>query len=93
MPINRKINWFIKHVEYKLKIIRYLLTDDYDYKVRKFHKDFGTSPNLTNPVRFNEKVICRMLYDNNELFTLLADKDNARKYIADVAGENILYHL
>ncbi|KGT92698.1 ATP-grasp fold amidoligase family protein [Enterobacter cancerogenus] len=91
--MNKKTNWFGKRLEYKLKEVRFLLIDDYDYKDRKFRKDFSAIPNLNNPTRFNEKVIYRMLYDNNEMFGQLADKVNARKHVAEVAGEEYLVPL
>lgn len=48
------------------------------------HKDiFGYKPDFKNPQTFNEKIIHRILYDRNPIYTYLADKLKARIYIAN----------
>ncbi|ENY4511035.1 ATP-grasp fold amidoligase family protein [Salmonella enterica] len=89
----KRITWLLKSIEYKFKVIRCAISSDRRYKELKFQKDFGILPDLNNPRRFNEKVICRMLYDNNDIFTLLADKVNARKYIIEKIGHEYLVPL
>ena len=47
------------------------------------HKDiFGYKANFKKPQTFNEKIIHRILYDRNPIYTYLADKLKARIYIA-----------
>ncbi len=43
---------------------------------------FGYTPDFKNPQTFNEKMIHRILYDRNPIYTALADKLKARIYIA-----------
>ncbi|MCI5786343.1 MAG: hypothetical protein MR025_02690, partial [Helicobacter trogontum] len=44
-------------------------------------KIFGYTPNFRNPQTFNEKIIHRILFDRNPIYTALADKLKARIYI------------
>lgn len=70
---------------YPYKILRnlYLSTlSDEDYFLRCHKKAFGTTPDFKNPQTFNEKIVHRILYDRNLVYTLLADKIKARLYIA-----------
>ncbi|MWV66427.1 hypothetical protein DCO58_01705 [Helicobacter saguini] len=57
------------------------------------HKNiFGYTPDFANPRTFNEKIIHRILFDRNPLYTFLADKLKARIYISyklrDFAASN-----
>ncbi|AOP43230.1 ATP-grasp fold amidoligase family protein [Edwardsiella piscicida] len=79
--------WLLKRVEYRLKILRTLLLSDKRFKARRFKYDFGREIQLSPPQTFNEKIIFRMLFDRNQRFTELADKVNARKFIAQQIGE------
>jgi hypothetical protein len=38
-------------------------------------------PDLRNPRTFNEKVICKILYDRRTYLTLFADKLGIRAYV------------
>lgn len=60
-----------------------LMTDDERFLYLR-HKDiFGYKPDFKNPQTFNEKIIHRILYDRNPIYTYLADKLKARIYIAN----------
>lgn len=60
-----------------------LMTDDERFFYLR-HKDiFGYKPDFKNPQTFNEKIIHRILYDRNPIYTYLADKLKARIYIAN----------
>jgi TupA-like ATPgrasp len=83
---NKKTNWLMKSVELKFKIFRCFFSNDIKYKSRKHTKDFGHAPNLVNPKTFNEKIIFRMLYEDNASYTLLADKVNAKFYVSSIIG-------
>lgn len=76
-----------------IRELKFHLISDYNYSVRKFRKIFNVSPDLDNPERFNEKILHRMLYDDNELFTVLADKIKARSVVASEIGEEYLIPL
>ena len=41
---------------------------------RRFHRNHGYDPNLSDPRTFNEKLQWRKLYDHNPLFPVLMDK-------------------
>lgn len=61
----------------------YLSTlSDEEYFMRCHKRGFGTTPDFKNPQTFNEKIVHRILYDRNPVYTLLADKLKARIYIA-----------
>ena len=71
LPLRQKYNAYI---ESKL--------DDEAYFIRRHKKIFGYTPDFKNPQTFNEKIVHRILYDRNPLYTALADKLKARIYIA-----------
>ncbi|MBO7303958.1 MAG: glycosyl transferase [Clostridia bacterium] len=50
---------------------------------RKFHK----FPNLKNPQTFNEKLQWLKLYDRKPIYSTMVDKYDAKKYVADIIGE------
>lgn len=55
-----------------------------------FHKTF---PNIKNPTNLNEKILNRILYEKNEMYSMLADKFLVREYIKKVLGEELLVPL
>jgi len=61
--------------------------------VRNFQKKFGRAPNLKNPTTFNEKVTYKILYDRRPILTRLADKLQARDYVAERIGRDYLTEL
>lgn len=52
----------------------------------KYHKDL----NLENPITFNEKLQWLKLYDRKEIYTTMVDKYEAKKYVADIIGEEYI---
>lgn len=61
--------------------------DDEAYFAKRHQKIFGYRPNFAHPSTFNEKIIHRILFDRNPLYSHLADKLKARIYIAHKLGE------
>ncbi|WP_369607778.1 hypothetical protein [Helicobacter trogontum] len=57
--------------------------NDEEYFIYRHKKIFGYTPNFRNPQTFNEKIIHRILFDRNPIYTALADKLKARIYIAE----------
>lgn len=55
------------------------------YKIR-----VGKNVNLFNPKTFNEKIQWLKLYDRNSKYTMMVDKYEVRKYIAETIGEEYL---
>lgn len=56
----------------------------------KFRYAFGRWINWKNPKTFNEKILWRLVYDRNPIYTRLADKYQSRKYVADKIGYKYL---
>lgn len=54
---------------------------DEAYFAKRHKKIFGYEANFANPRTFNEKIIHRILFDRNPLYSHLADKLKARIYI------------
>lgn len=50
----------------------------------------GKKLNLNNPETFNEKLQWLKLYDRNPEYTKMADKYEAKKYVASVIGEEYI---
>ena len=48
----------------------------------------GKKLNLKNPQTYNEKLQWLKLYDHNPLYTTMVDKYEAKKYVADIIGED-----
>ncbi|WP_448379491.1 ATP-grasp fold amidoligase family protein [Fervidobacterium sp.] len=75
----------------KLRISR--LIPDKAYLKLKYRIIFGKKLNLNNPQTFNEKLQWLKLYDRNPMYTMLTDKYEVRKYVAEVIGEEHLIPL
>lgn len=55
-----------------------------------YHIRTGKKLNLKNPVTFNEKLQWLKLHDRNPLYTRMVDKYEAKKYVADIIGEEYI---
>ena len=55
-----------------------------------FRKHMGQKLNLSKPETFNEKMQWLKLYDRKPEYALMADKAEAKKYIAEKLGEEFL---
>lgn len=60
------------------------------YLKRKFKKCVGYPLNLDNPRTFNEKLQWLKLHDRNPLYTKMVDKYEAKKYVAELIGEEYI---
>ena len=59
-----------------------------------WHKEsIGTYPDLITPKSFNEKVLRRMVFDRNPVWTQLQDKHAAREYVEARLGGDVLPRL
>ena len=47
-------------------------------------------PNLIRPTTFSAKVLCKMLFDRNELLPIIADKLAAREFVTERIGSDFL---
>jgi len=59
----------------------------------RYERVFGRPPNLRNPVTFNEKTVFKILFDRLPILTRLADKLQARDYVAERIGAGYLTEL
>jgi len=51
-----------------------------------FKRIHGYELDLNNPLTFNEKIVCKKLFDRNPLIPLTSDKYRAREYIRERIG-------
>lgn len=56
------------------------------YICLEFRKHMGCFPDLKNPKTFNEKLQWLKLYDRNEIYTSLVDKNEVKKVIGNIIG-------
>lgn len=64
--------------------------DDKKYISRLFKINMGFDLNLENPQTFNEKLQWLKLYDRKPIYTTMVDKYEAKKYAADLIGEEYI---
>lgn len=77
------------------RILRPLLPQTHKEQLQAF-AGLGYWPDVRNPRSFNEKVLYRKLYTNDELYSRAQDKYRARSYVAEQVGEDVLtdlYHV
>ena len=70
-------------------VLRFALPDRQFLIVRYLIKQVRI-PNLTRPSTFNEKVLCKMLFDRNELLPIISDKLAVRDFVRARVGSAIL---
>ena len=63
---------------------------DEKYIKLKFYASLGRKLNLDNPKTFNEKLQWLKLYDRKPEYTIMVDKYEAKKYVADIIGEEYI---
>ncbi len=63
---------------------------DEEYLKKKFKYSMGKELNLDNPQTFNEKLQWLKLYDRKPVYTTMVDKYEAKKYVADIIGEEYI---
>lgn len=77
------------------KYTKTILGKRYHHKLYMYDR-LGYWPKIKNPRTFNEKIIHRKLYTNNDLFSTVEDKWRVREYVAENVGTDILpevYHV
>ena len=72
-----------------LKKCSNILTDKAYIKLEYFRR-LHKFPNLKNPKTFNEKLQWLKLYDRKPIYTTMVDKYEAKKYVADIIGEEYI---
>lgn len=71
------------------KLILKFLNDEHYLKI-KYKIEMGKKLNLRNPITFNEKLQWLKLNDRKEIYTLMVDKYEAKKYVSNVIGEEYI---
>ena len=66
---------------------QHTLLSDKAYLKQLFKAKMGYELDLKNPKTFNEKLQWLKLYDRRPEYTTMADKYKAKKYVADLIGE------
>lgn len=65
----------------------HLFKEDKTYLKLKWYFQTGSPLNLTNPVTFNEKLNWMKLHFHDEKMPIMADKYEAKKYVASLIGQ------
>lgn len=73
-------------IKYSLK----KLIPDKVFLEYEFKKTIGRSLNLRNPQTFNEKLQWLKLYDRKPIYTAMVDKYEAKKYVANIIGDQYI---
>ena len=76
-----------------LKLLLYrlaLLIPDRWYVMAKYYKNFGRLPNLRSPKTFNEKLQWLKLHNHRPEYTKMVDKYEAKKYVAEIIGDEYI---
>ena len=71
-----------------MKFFRFIPDEPYlriMYRIR-----MGKKLNLKNPQTFNEKIQWLKLHDRRPIYTTMVDKYEAKKYVADIIGEEYI---
>lgn len=63
------------------------LTSNTKYLEDRYGRFYGHTPDLEHPKTFNEKILFRMLNDKNKIYTQLADKLRAKRFVAESIGQ------
>lgn len=77
---------------YKHKLFDYLFGDKIMIK-KRYKKRFKKDLEFNNIKNWNEKILWRMIYDRNPIYTELSDKIKVRNYIKQKIGDKYLTKL
>ena len=74
----------------KLDYHRVIKINDITFLKLQYKKKMNRSLNLSNPQTFNEKLQWLKLYDRKDIYTTMVDKYEAKKYVANIIGEEYI---
>lgn len=66
------------------------IISDKTYLKLQYEYMFGKKLNLDNPKTFNEKIQWQKLYDRKPMYTIMVDKYEVKKYVADIIGQSYI---
>lgn len=92
MNIKRALYYLrnLHELQFALAIKFPKLFSDKQYLKVLFRKFMGSELNLECPKTFSEKLQWLKLYDHNPDYTKMVDKYEAKKYVADIIGEEYI---
>ncbi len=97
MPLKGLLNKAFKYLTdkgYRFSINTYLhfhdKMDDAEFLKRVFYYSMNRPLDLDNPKTFNEKLQWLKLYNRKPEYTTMVDKYEAKKYVADIIGEEYI---
>ncbi len=92
-PIS-KFHRYLTDSDYRFQVNLYLglskLMTDEQYLKEKFKMKMGYDLDLDHPRTFNEKLQWLKIHDHNPLYPTMVDKYEAKKYVADIIGEEYI---
>lgn len=68
----------------------YKWQSDEAFLKKEFRYSMGKALNLENPQTYNEKLQWLKLYDRKTIYNTMVDKYEAKKYVADIIGEEYI---
>lgn len=87
----------IKYIKKPSNILLYLMNKNFlkwitdeKYITIKYKLEMNQKLNLKEPKTFNEKLQWLKLYDRNPEYTKMVDKYEAKKYVADIIGQEYI---
>ncbi len=94
MPNLKKIIRYATDSDYRFIINsirgKYVHLSDEDFLKKKYSAVFHRELDLDDPKTFNEKLQWLKLYDRRSIYTEMVDKYAAKKYVADIIGEEYI---
>lgn len=74
--------YVLKYTEYLIRKCRSFLITDLHFHTTRLKKASGRIPDIQSPTTLSEKICHRLVYDHNNLYTMLADKLAVRAYVS-----------
>lgn len=91
------MNKIVKYIKRPSNILLYLMNKNFfkwipdeKYITIKYKLEMNQKLNLKEPKTFNEKLQWIKLYDRKPEYTKMVDKYEAKKYVADIIGEEYI---
>ena len=81
---------FKKIYKYLKDIGLYKYVSDEKIIKKQFKKSFNRELDLNNLQTFNEKIQWLKLNDRKDIYTIMVDKYEVKKYVADIIGEKYI---
>lgn len=84
------INYMILYLQYILEKLKLRRMDDKTYLSFQFYRKMKKELNLDNPITFNEKLQWLKLYDRQDYYTKLVDKNLAKETVGKIIGNEYI---